>query len=103
MNWIQDGIGQLTPQTFLIQKENLDQLLKEHDPPDLIIDCSEELIASSQIHSLFEKQKENQRCLVLVIPINFDHSFSEQWVVVPTLLEAVDFISFERIQRDLGF
>jgi hypothetical protein len=103
MNWIQDGIGQFATRDFLIHKKNLDQLLMEQDPPDLIIDCSEELIASSQIQSLYERQQENQRCLVLVIPINIDHAFSDQWVIVPTLQEAVDFISFERIQRDLGF
>jgi hypothetical protein len=30
------------------------------------------------------------------------HSYPSQWVVVPTKKEALDFIAFEQMQRDLG-
>ena len=38
-----------------------------------------------------------------IIPIENKINYPESWDLVPTKQEALDFISFEQIQRELGF
>ncbi len=51
-----------------------------------------------------ESIREQNRSLVLVVPENRFALFSdEEWPLVPTFGEALDYIEMERIQRELGF
>jgi len=48
-------------------------------------------------------QEKEGMCFVILLSPEQSHPFSSAWVVVPTKTEALDFISFEQMQRDLGF
>ena len=44
-----------------------------------------------------------KRCFVIILPLEQKSNYPESWDLVPTKKEALDFISFEQIQRKLGF
>jgi hypothetical protein len=47
-------------------------------------------------------QKGSNHCFVIIIPTEIKHSYPSEWVIVPTKTEALDYISFVQMQRDLG-
>ena len=69
---------------------------------DLIIDCTNsplDLTVLENIKAIIETR--GRTLVVLVLKSDLD-SLAMDWNVVPTREEAQDFISFERMQRDLG-
>lgn len=73
---------------------------------DLIFDASSVTIDDSFVaeYTHFVHSIASDRCSrVLVVQSKFLSLFSDAFVVVPTILEAQDFIEMERIERDLGF
>ena len=70
---------------------------------DLIIDCNNIIPDTSILSEIYLFQKKNNRCLVLILPLEKKSNYPEYLNLVPTKTEALDFISFEQIQRDLGF
>ena len=48
-------------------------------------------------------QKQKNRCIVFILPLEQQINYPENWDFVPTKAEALDFIFLERMQRDLGF
>lgn len=77
---------------------------KTQAPTDLILDCtSSGLPTLVTLQPLLKHQQQQERQLVLVIPVDQDHFSDQDIVTVPTKTEASDFIDFEIMQRDLGF
>ncbi|MGC6480372.1 MAG: hypothetical protein ACON42_08345 [Flavobacteriaceae bacterium] len=75
-------------------------------PQDVILNASgeEAITETSQLNKWRDLVAEHQKTLVLIFPADRSTSLDEhQWNVVPTALEASDFIAFEQMQRDLGF
>ena len=40
---------------------------------------------------------------MIILPVEKQEEYSADWNLVPSMKEALDFISFEQMQRDLGF
>lgn len=75
-------------------------------PNDVIIDASNqsELLETDLLTQLIALIDSYAKTLVLIFPSDHFHEMDTQrWNVVPTIVEAQDFIDFERMQRDLGF
>ena len=72
---------------------------------DAVIDLNENYsdVFKARIQPLYDHQIQKNKLLVLVISSTVAHHFPETWPIVPTLTEAVDYIQFEQMQRDLGF
>lgn len=78
----------------------------ENSPQDTIIDASDqsEMSISENLVAFGTTVAQHQKTLVLIFPAAGELELnSTDWNVVPTQQEAEDFISFERMQRDLGF
>ena len=83
-------------------KQDLKKKIKKH-LLDLIIDCSKTIPDKSFLSEIRSFQKTHSRCFVIIIPIEKKINYPESWDLVPTKQEALDFISFEQMQRELGF
>ncbi len=70
---------------------------------DLVIDCNKTIPDTSLLLEIYSFQKTNNRCFVIILPIEQQINYPESWDLVTTKIEALDFISFEQMQRDLGF
>ncbi len=70
---------------------------------DFIIDCIEVAPKKEFIEKIFEHQKNVKKCLVIVIHNDINLKFNKEWNIIPTKIEAFDFISFEQIQREIGY
>tara|TARA_B100000886_G_scaffold294593_1_gene221110 strand:- start:462 stop:776 length:315 start_codon:yes stop_codon:yes gene_type:complete len=70
---------------------------------DLILDCSKNILPIEDLLQLESLLLKKSRILVVVVSKEKIDSLPNELNVVPTSSEANDFISFERIQRDLGF
>lgn len=81
------------------------EYLKSNEQLDGIIDLSkvQPEKALPLVEDLYTYQQENDRLLLVVISNQNRSIFPEKWELVPTQTEAIDFISFEQMQRDLGF
>ena len=83
-------------------KQDLKKKIKKH-LLDLSIDCSKTIPDTSFLSEIWSFQKTNNRCFVIIIPIEKKINYPESWDIVSTKQEALDFISFEQMQRELGF
>lgn len=70
---------------------------------DLIIDCTNSLLDITVLKNIKGIIESKDRTLVVLVLKSDLDSLAMDWNVVPTREEAQDFISFERMQRDLGF
>ena len=70
---------------------------------DFIIDCIEVAPRKEFIEKIFEHQKNVKKCLVVVIANEINLKCNKEWNIIPTKIEAYDFISFEQIQREIGY
>jgi hypothetical protein len=68
----------------------------------LIIDCTNSLLDLSDLENIKAIIESKGRTLVVLVSKSDLDSLAMDWNVVPTRKEAQDFISFERMQRDLG-
>lgn len=74
---------------------------------NLIIDLSNYGTIEDKQLLLFQpvskEHKRNKKSFVLVVSATDFNAFPEDFVVVPSLLEAHDIIAMDEIERDLGF
>lgn len=79
--------------------------LKNNEAWDAIVDLTsygaENVL--SFLDTLQKHQHSVERLLVITVNNKFSSIFPEDWTVVPSKKEAVDYILFEQMQRDLGF
>ena len=98
----ENEIGILVADQFLKEKSSTIEALKALGAVDVILDCSEHTVSVKDLKLLKSLVIANSRCFVMVIPTDRMQDFPEELNVVPTRKVAEDFISFERMQRDLG-
>ena len=96
------GIGCVLMQEVENQFEELTKSLQNNDQ-DLIVDCSNCQPNFPLLKKIKSHQENVNRCLVLLLPVNQQTEQLGEWNFVPTKTEALDFISFEQMQRDLGY
>ena len=70
---------------------------------DLILDCKNYLFNLSEFEYIALHQQKEGNCFVLILSSEQSHNLPSEWIAVHTKKEALDFISFEQMQRDLGF
>ena len=70
---------------------------------DLILDCSKTILPIEDLFELESLLLKKSRILVVVVSKDKMDFLPNELNLVPTSSEANDFISFERMQRDLGF
>lgn len=70
---------------------------------DFIIDFTEAVPRKEFIEKIFDHQKNVKKCLVIIIPNEINLEFNKEWNIIPTKIEAFDFISFEQIQREIAY
>lgn len=100
--WEENQIAFCRSTDFLKAEKNLLIQLKEKSGKDLIIDCSFDILPLTVLNFIEKFQRNSNYCFVVIIPLGMKHSYPSEWVVVPTKKEALDFIAFEQMQRDLG-
>jgi len=96
-------IGTISTDQFINQKISCLTQLDSELGFDLILDCSKALLPIEDLVKLQSLLFRNSRILVLIVSYNEIDFLPVEFNTVPTLREANDFISFERMQRDLGF
>lgn len=70
---------------------------------DLIVDCSSLVLSSEVLNSVKVYQDKINRSFVVILPVEQQVQYPGDWNCVPTKTEALDFVTFEQMQRDLGF
>ena len=70
---------------------------------DIIINCSKFIPKESFLKKLAVHQSNINRSLVIIISSERDVKFNYDFNFVPTKKEAFDFVSLERIERDLDY
>ena len=70
---------------------------------DLIINCSKVIPKESFLKKLAAHQNNINRSFVIIISSERDVKFNYDFNFVPTKKEAFDFVSLERIERDLDY
>ena len=103
IQWEENNTAYLEAKAYVENKELLFSNLKEHQGFDLILNCESYLPKIEELASLALHQLNERRCLVLILSPELTDHFPKEWVTVPTKTEALDFISFEQMQRDLAF
>jgi hypothetical protein len=69
----------------------------------LILDSTNSSLPYEELSELNSLLLSKSRVLVVIVATDQMEDLYSEWNLVPTLQEAEDFISFERMQRDLGF
>ncbi len=70
---------------------------------DFIIDCTKLTPRIEFIEKVFDHQKNVKKCFVIVMFDKINLKYNKEWNIIPTKIEAFDFISFEQIQREIGY
>ena len=70
---------------------------------DLIINCTKVIPEESFLKKLAVHQSSINRSFVIIISSETDVKFNYDFNFVPTKKEAFDFVSLERIERDLDY
>ena len=99
----QNKIGTISTDQFIKNRIICLEQLNFNLTFDLILDCSKTILPIEDLLHLESLLLKKSRILVVVVSIEKIDSLPNELNVVPTSSEANDFISFERIQRDLGF
>ena len=103
IQWEENNTAYLEAKAYVDNKESLFNNLKELQGFDLILNCETYLPKIEELATLALHQQNLGRCLVLILSPELSDHFPSNWVTVPTKTEALDFISFEQMQRDLDF
>ncbi|OUU22359.1 MAG: hypothetical protein CBC08_00750 [Flavobacteriaceae bacterium TMED48] len=96
-------IGNVTAEQLDQEKNSCMEQLSGDQAFDLIIDCTNSLLDLMVLENIKAIIDSKGRTLVVLVLKSDLDSLAMDWNVVPTQEEAQDFISFERMQRDLGF
>ena len=99
----ENEIGTITAEQFIKQKVTYLKQFDNEPNFDLILDCTKTLLSIEELKSIKSLLELKYKTLVLIVSTNEIDALPIEWNVVPSHEEAVDFISFERMQRDLGF
>ena len=95
------GIGYLDARN-LRGSHDIYSVLKQK-PLDLIIDCTKNVPDNNLLSEIYNFQIKQNRCFVIILPVEKQINFPEFWDLAPTKTEALDLISFGQIQRKLNF
>ena len=107
MTFVQnDGIIQIKPENdIFIKSFNFNKFNKEFKNQDIIL-VIDFLIDSNCINCLNNwtiELKKNNNYLLIVVDSNEAHLLKHKYLAfVPSIIEAVDYIQLERINKDLG-
>ena len=99
----QNKIGNISSDQFINNRIICLEQLNFNLTFDLILDCSKTILPIEDLLELESLLSKKSRILVVVVSKDKIDFLPNELNVVPTYSEANDFISFERIQRDLGF
>ena len=99
----QNKIGNISTDQFINNRITCLEQLNFNLTFDLILDCSKTILPIEDLLELESLLLKKSRILVVVVSKDKTDFLPDELNVVPTYSEANDFISFERIQRDLGF
>ena len=97
----EEGIGYLDA-IYLNNSDDINSVLKQK-PLDLIIDCTKNVPDNTLLSEIYNFQIEQNRCFVIILPVEKQINFPDIWDLAPTKTEALDLISFGQIQRELNF
>ena len=96
-------VGKISVEQFLKCRALCIERLKNEPSFDLILDSTNSSLPYEELSELNSLLLSNSRVLVVIVATDQMEDLYSEWNLVPTLQEAEDFISFERMQRDLGF
>ena len=99
----ENKIGNISTDQFINNRIICFEQLNFNLTFDLILDCSKKILPIEDLLELQSLLLKKSRILVVVVSKNKIDFLPNELNVVPTYSEANDFISFERIQRDLEF
>ena len=99
----ENEIGTISTEQFIKNKISCLEQLNFNLTFDLILDCSKIILPIEDLLELESLLLKKYRILVVIVSKDKIDFLPNQLNVVPTSSEANDFISFERIQRHLGF
>ena len=99
----ENKIGNISTDQFINNRIICFEQLNFNLTFDLILDCSKKILPIEDLLELQSLLLKKSRILVVVVSKDKIDFLPNELNVVPTYSEANDFISFERIQRDLEF
>jgi hypothetical protein len=99
----ENEVGKISVEQFLKCRALCIERLKNEPSFDLILDSTNSSLPYEELSELNSLLLSNSRVLVVIVATDQMEDLYSEWNLVPTLQEAEDFISFERMQRDLGF
>lgn len=99
----ENEVGKISVEQFLKCRVLCIERLKNEPSFDLILDSTNSSLPYEELSELNSLLLSKSRVLVVIVATDQMEDLYSEWNLVPTLQEAEDFISFERMQRDLGF
>jgi hypothetical protein len=99
----ENEVGKISVEQFLKCRALCIERLKNEPSFDLILDSTNSSLPYEELSELNSLLLSKSRVLVVIVATDQMEDLYSEWNLVPTLQEAEDFISFERMQRDLGF
>lgn len=102
IKYASESIGSVDAKSIVAHAKQVKKELEEKTI-DLIIDCSQYDLEFSLLDEFHKLQKEKDKCFVIILPVEKHENYPASCNLVPSMQEAMDFISFEQMQRDLGF
>lgn len=101
---LENNIYCVSENNFPQNSEELFNALKKMLPRDLIIVLPKPNYWSPHLlEPLVNYQQRQKKTLVWVLSTRYSNLLPSEWPTVPTMQEALDYIQFEQMQRDLGF
>ena len=99
----ENEVGKISVEQFLKCRALCIERLKNEPSFDLILDSTNSSLPYEELSELNSLLLSKSRVLVVIVATDQMEDLYSELNLVPTLQEAEDFISFERMQRDLGF
>ena len=100
----ENKIYRVVEKDFINKVDLLIKALEKKEPGDLIIVFTPPIPTFlKNLDRLISYQKIKNRLLVWVLHSETANQLPADWTCVPTLQEAINYIKFEQMQRDLGF
>ena len=99
----ENEVGKISVEQFLKCRALCIERLKNEPSFDLFLDSTNSSLPYEELSELNSLLLSKSRVLVVIVATDQMEDLYSEWNLVPTLQEAEDFISFERMQRDLGF
>ena len=103
IRFYENEVGKISVEQFLKCRALCIERLKNEPSFDLILDSTNSSLPYEELSELNSLLLSKSRVLVVIVATDQMEDLYSEWNLVPTIQEAEDFISFERMQRDLGF